>query len=99
MSRDTKIVGLWRDKQQPGSGAPGFGSEDQAAESLPVEQSVDLTGAATAGHAELDEIPGNPSSLPRLIKAGAAVVVLAWLVFYGWFLFGAGFPSPGLAEV
>ena len=99
MSRDTKIVGLWRDKQQPRNTAPGFGSEDQGAESLPVEQSVEPTGIDAAGPAQLDEILENPSPLPRLIKAGSAAVALSWLVFYGWFLFGAGFPSPGLAEV
>src|SRR3546814_17155910 len=34
-----------------------------------------------------------------MIRGGAIAAALIWLAFYGWFLFGAGFPRPGLAAV
>src|SRR3546814_20125846 len=34
-----------------------------------------------------------------MCRGGAIAAALIWLAFYGWFLFGAGFPRPGLAAV
>src|SRR3546814_12372206 len=44
-----------------------------------------------------DEPFEGASPTSQMIRGGAIAAALIWLAFYGWFLFGAGFPRPGLA--
>src|SRR3546814_21144692 len=46
-----------------------------------------------------DEPFEGASPTSQMIRGGAIAAALIWLAFYGWFLFGAGFPRPGLAAV
>src|SRR3546814_290897 len=89
MSGDTKIVGLWRDKRKTGEAA-----------ALPTQR-ADLGGnSATEDMMSADDEPfegASPTS--QMIRGGAIAAALIWLAFYGWFLFGAGFPRPGRAAV
>jgi len=91
MPGDTKIVGLWRDKQKAPETAPRFGADEEDA----VEA---VQNSAEEVMVETEESLDAPSPLPRLVRIGAVAAALGWLGFYGWFLFGAGFPKPGLAE-
>lgn len=93
MSGDSKIVGLWRDKHRTPVEGPRFGTDSAPGEPLeeewsPAEEIIDTEEA-------IEPTP----LLPRLIRAGAVVAALAWLGFYGWFLFGAGLARPGVAEL
>lgn len=88
MSGDTKIVGLWHDKQKPENTALPADEDAPPKEAMKRETTFDMW--------EEEEVA--PSSMPRAIRMVAVVAALLWIGFYGWFLFGAGFPLPSLAD-
>lgn len=95
MSRDTKIVGLWRDKQQPQDASA---REDDSQHSGQAEPPIDVSAIDESPYIAAEEGIEAPSSLSLLIRAGAAALAAAWLGFYTWLLFGAGLPTPGLTD-
>lgn len=92
MSGDTKIVGLWRDKQKPET---AIGLAETAA---PPQDDMTETHAPDV-FPDMEEAAETPSPLPKLIRVGTIAAALLWIGFYGWFLFGADFPPPDLADV
>src|SRR3546814_2339120 len=46
-----------------------------------------------------DETFEGAAPTSQMFRGGAIAAALIWRAFYGWFLFGGGFPRPGLAAV
>lgn len=89
MSGDTKIVGLWHDKQKPENTA--LPADDGAPPSPEMKRETTLD--------MWEEEAFAPSFMPRAIRLAAVAAAVLWIGFYGWFLFGAGFPPPSLGAV
>lgn len=101
MSGETKIVGLWRDRNKAENAAPpplatAQASEDEAAGDLSEPAESAVFGPEFGLDGDQAESSGRKSVL---IRAGAIVFSLLWIGFYGWVLLGAGLPAPGLAQM
>lgn len=89
MSGDTKIVGLWHDKQKPENTALPADDGAPPSPEMKRETALDMW----------EEEAFAPSFMPRAIRLAAVAAAVLWIGFYGWFLFGAGFPPPSLGAV
>lgn len=89
MSGDTKIVGLWHDKQKPENTALPADDGAPPSPEMKRETALDMW----------EEEAFAPSFMPRAIRLAAVAAAVLWIGFYGWFLFGAGLPPPSLGAV
>lgn len=96
MSRDTKIVGLWRDKQPPqNEPAP-----DGDAGAMTVREELLIEGPSEDEESYgLADASDSSFLLPRLIRISAFAVATVWIAFYAWLLLDARLPVPGLEEI
>ncbi|MBK5265359.1 MAG: hypothetical protein JJE34_09040 [Alphaproteobacteria bacterium] len=100
MSGDTKIVGLWRDKPKPDHGVMQSEAVGESVETVVETLSENLLSRDILAEDIMDaDLLDASSGLTLMIRVAAIIAALVWIIFYGWFLLGAGFAPPSLANM